>query len=379
MPVTPRPIETKRLTLRPFTRAELEADLVGRAEFEGAVVRESGARVAPDWPNKHWEPAAVRWLLDKMDTFPDEPLWRAWMIFRKDDGGGRTLIGTMGFKGPPVSDGLVETGYGIVNSMWRRGYATEAHAALVDWVRADPRVRGVCAHTMPNDPASGGVLRKSGLTHVGMVHDPEDGDIDRYEKWFVAPVRRDYDACAARVRGLLAGVAVPTFLQRQQAVTRAYWECFGSEDPASESDWHAGRGVSWCGFYDIVPGVGGAEPTEMRLVCREPKPACSPIGLHGMCGRGWKEQRGFVVRDVKVLGENYVACDPRDKSELVVAVADEQAEPTPLPPQTLPPGGGVFDVDSYFPGAFTLDDLRGAERVVRAAGLSCSEVAPSVL
>lgn len=195
-------------------------------------------------------------------------------------------------------------------------------------------------------------------------------------------VWRDYDVCVARVRGLLAGMASPTFLQRQQAVTRAYWECFGSVDPASEGEWHAGRGVSWCGFYDIVPGVGGGEPSEMVLVCREPKPACSPIGLHGMCGRGWKEQRGFVVRDVKVLGEYYVACDPRDKSELVVACASPASPPRGLgTPSCQGSGGdsGVFDVDSYHAGAFTLDDLRGAERVLRAAGIRCPEAAPSVL
>ncbi len=346
----PTTLHTARLTLRPFTCEELEADLTSRDALARVI---APARPAADWPNMHWEPPAVRWLLDKLTQHPSEPFWHAWMILLNSPEAS-TLVGTIGFKGPPGPDGLIEVGYGIVTSHWRRGIASEAFARLVEWARHDPRVRGVCAHIKPNDPASGGVLLKAGLAHAGLVHDGDDGDIDRFERWFAAPLHRDYDRCAARVRELLRSTPSPTLRQRQDAVTTAYWQCFGSDDPASETDWRAGRGVSWCGFYDIVPGT---PPSEMLLICREPKPACSPIGLHGMCGRGWKEQRGFVVRDVKVLGENYVACDPRDKSELV------------LPVFSVGTCVGVFDVDSYHAGAFTLADLRGAEVVLRAAGL----------
>ncbi|MFO0832178.1 MAG: GNAT family N-acetyltransferase [Phycisphaerales bacterium] len=347
----PQPVSTPRLLLRPFTRAELEADLQGRAALEQAL---APARPAPDWPNQHWDHSAVRWLLDKLDNHPDEPLWRAWLILLKD-GPRLTAVGTMGFKGPPGPDGLVEVGYGVVTSLWRRGIASEALAGLIHWARSDQRVRGVCAHTRPADPASGGVLLKNSLTHAGLVNDAEDGDIERYERWFAPPPRRDYAACEARVHSLLPRAAQHTLRQRQEAVTRAYWECFGSTDPAGDGELSAGRAVSWCGFYDIAPG---APPDAMLLVCREPKPACSPIGLHGMCGRGWKEQRGFVVRDVKVLGQSYVACDPRDQSELVLPVFSGAA------------CTGVFDVDSYHAGAFTLGDLQGTRRVLDAAGLT---------
>jgi len=133
-------------------------------------------------------------------------------------------------------------------------------------------------------------------------------------------------------------------------VVAELWRAFGEEEPARP----IGGLVSWVGFYEIAPAMD-----EMVLVCREPKPACSPIGLHGMCGRGWKERTSFVVRDVAVLGEGYVACDPRDKSELVVPMIGADGV-----------CWGVLDVDSYQVGAFVERDARMMEEVCRRVGLT---------
>lgn len=133
-------------------------------------------------------------------------------------------------------------------------------------------------------------------------------------------------------------------------VVAELWRAFGEENPAKPT----GGLVSWVGFYEIAPAMD-----EMLLVCREPKPACSPIGLHGMCGRGWKERTSFVVRDVRVLGDGYVACDPRDQSELVVPMIGADGA-----------CWGVLDVDSYEVGAFTERDATMMEDVCRRVGLT---------
>jgi putative methionine-R-sulfoxide reductase with GAF domain len=115
------------------------------------------------------------------------------------------------------------------------------------------------------------------------------------------------------------------------------------------------QGLSWIGFYTW----SHAKPDEMTLARRQPKPACSPIGLHGACGRCWQERRPLVVTDVKKLGANYVACDPRDQSEVVV----------PL----LNPDGtcwGVLDADSFDVGAFDYFDALSLARLMRHIGLS---------
>lgn len=121
------------------------------------------------------------------------------------------------------------------------------------------------------------------------------------------------------------------------------WRVFGGD-----SRW------SWVGFYERAPGDGA----EMVLVCREPKPACSPIGLHGMCGRGLLTRRALVIDDVRTLGANYVACDPRDLSELVVPVIGAAGE-----------CDAVLDVDSFEVGAFTPEDAAGCWALMMAAGL----------
>lgn len=158
-------------------------------------------------------------------------------------------------------------------------------------------------------------------------------------------------AVAARVGGRVAGGGAGADLNVAAWLCDVLWEAL------------APTGVSWIGFY-VGPGVSAGEggvagPEQMLLGPRRDKPACSPIGLHGVCGRGWRERRSIVVRDVAVLGADYVACDPRDKSEVVVPLFDDA-------------GGcwGVLDADSFDVGSFDASDAERLERVLVACGLS---------
>jgi ribosomal-protein-alanine N-acetyltransferase len=74
------------------------------------------------------------------------------------------VIGGVGFFGPP-RDGRVEIGYGIVESRRRRGYATEAVTAMLDYAFARPGVIEVVATADLDNPASIRVLDKSGLSY----------------------------------------------------------------------------------------------------------------------------------------------------------------------------------------------------------------------
>jgi len=114
-----------------------------------------------------------------------------------------------------------------------------------------------------------------------------------------------------------------------------------------------GAGVSWLGFYLYTDG------DELVLGPRRDKPACSPIGLHGACGQAFRSRRPLVVRDVAELGPNYIACDPRDRSEVVLPLLDADGT-----------CWGVFDVDSHELAAFSASDVDGLTRVLRAAGLT---------
>ncbi|MFO0874967.1 MAG: 2-C-methyl-D-erythritol 2,4-cyclodiphosphate synthase [Phycisphaerales bacterium] len=152
---------------------------------------------------------------------------------------------------------------------------------------------------------------------------------------------RDYGAVARS----LASSPQGTPEERMRAVVAALW-------PALRD-----TGVSWLGFYVDRPD----QPEEARLVldAREPGPACSPIGLHGVCGQSLRGRCVRIVRDVAELGPGYIACDPRDRSEIVLPLID--------------PDGrcwAVLDLDSHELSAFDERDAEGLSLVLRAAGLT---------
>jgi len=152
---------------------------------------------------------------------------------------------------------------------------------------------------------------------------------------------RDYQAVIERVRGDAGGDAE----SRMQAVVDALWDAF------------EGEGVSWVGFYTEDASAG--EDARLVLGPRRDKPACSPIGLHGVCGAAYRAGEVQIVRDVADLGESYVACDPRDRSEVVVPVVDARGAVT-----------AVLDLDSFEVGAFDASDAEGLGAVLEAAGFT---------
>lgn len=164
-------------------------------------------------------------------------------------------------------------------------------------------------------------------------------------------VVRDY----SRIRLNIAEKA--TREERMQNVVDALWDAFGEDEPVKTLP----AAYSWVGFYlgagEVHESVcAGAE--EMILSVRRNKPACSPIGLHGACGQSHIAREILVVRNVKSLGEGYVACDPRDVSELVVPLLRDDGV-----------SWGVFDADSFFEGAFTEHDAHEVWHMLKDAGL----------
>lgn len=120
----------------------------------------------------------------------------------------------------------------------------------------------------------------------------------------------------------------------------------------------APNGLSWIGFYLEDPEAPCRSSSgQMLLVARRDKPACSPIGVHGVCGQGLLEEAVRVVEDVGLLGAGYIACDPRDRSEIVIPI------------YRVGQRWGVLDADSHEIACFGRSDIDGLCGVLRAAGL----------
>ena len=157
-PACDRPITTERLTLVPRTAAEVRAEIAGM---------DAGQRTQ----------LSAAWLAQLDD--PQVGTWTLGFAIRDRSTG--AAVGSCGFKGPPDEDGMVEIAYGIEPGHQRRGYATEAARALVEYAWRAGHVTIVRAHTLPDGHASIRVLTRCGFTRVAEVVDPDDGLVVRWE------------------------------------------------------------------------------------------------------------------------------------------------------------------------------------------------------
>jgi hypothetical protein len=110
---------------------------------------------------------------------------------------------------------------------------------------------------------------------------------------------------------------------------------------------------------------------QLLLEHRRDRPACSPIGLHGVCGQALRHRRTRIVRDVAGLGEDYVACDPRDRAELVIPLGRD-----PGTAGTAEIADRVLDLDSFELDAFSdVDDAR-IRAILEIAGFHPIDAGP---
>ena len=169
-------IESPRLLLMPYSPEHLLALLDGIERFEQTfgIPAAEGLRaflvsddVSPEW-------------LGRLRTASMADPWVHG--FAIVDRASRSVIGSLGFKGRPDHDGVVEIAYGIVPAFERRGLATEAALAGLSFAFAVDAVHRVRAHTRPMNNASRRVLEKCGFECAGLVEDPDDGPVLRWER-----------------------------------------------------------------------------------------------------------------------------------------------------------------------------------------------------
>ena len=136
-------IETKRLRLRPASRAEMEAVIAAEED--------------PELRKAYSE------MLAGCLARPEQWDWYAMWFIEERDG---TRIGDLCFKGPGA-DGNPELGYGVLEEYQGRGFATEAVQGALAWAFRHPEVRSVEAETDPENGASQRVLAKCGFVPTG--------------------------------------------------------------------------------------------------------------------------------------------------------------------------------------------------------------------
>jgi RimJ/RimL family protein N-acetyltransferase len=178
-------IHTPRLALEsmtvPFMRALVAHDLE-------AATRELDAALPGSLPDQleHF----LQYRLAQLEVDPSIRQWLGRAMVLTDDAGGRRLIGTIGFHGPPDDAGRLEVGYRVEPEFRRRGYARESIIALFDWAAVEHGVSRFVASISPANEASLRLAKGFGFRETGSHLDEIDGLELELEATWRAPQRR---------------------------------------------------------------------------------------------------------------------------------------------------------------------------------------------
>jgi ribosomal-protein-alanine N-acetyltransferase len=134
----------------------------GEIGDHSVLSRVLGAAVPAEWPPEMVRdalPQFVQWHEDH----PDWVGWLAWYAIRLDTVA-PVVCGSVGFMGPPDTDGVVEIGYSVLPAHQSLGLATEMVMTLLRWAWTTGRARCVVAQTTRDNRPSIRVLQHAGFT-----------------------------------------------------------------------------------------------------------------------------------------------------------------------------------------------------------------------
>src|SRR6185295_9923390 len=165
-------IETERLSLVCCDKEILQA----LVDEDSAIAELLQVNVPAKWTE--FGAPAFKYALERISADDEEETWWSYLPVFKDE---NMLIGSGGYKGKPTKDGMIEIGYEVAEGYRGRGFATEIARALIANGLRDERVKTIQAHTLPEENASGKVLKNCGMKWVEEIIDPEDGKLWRWE------------------------------------------------------------------------------------------------------------------------------------------------------------------------------------------------------
>lgn len=122
-----------------------------------------------------WPPDNLRDVLDYIyGLYKEHPEWEGWLTWYavRIDNDYPILCGSIGFKGPPDKQGMVEIGYSVLPEFQGQGIATEMVAAIVQWAKQQPQVKRIEAETNTDNEASVRVLEKNNFTYADAAVEP---------------------------------------------------------------------------------------------------------------------------------------------------------------------------------------------------------------
>lgn len=161
-------LKTERLLLRPFALSD--AARVQRLAGDKRI-----ADVTANIPHPYPDGLAETWISSHAGQWQAGGLASFAIALRESE----LLIGAVSLMNIHAGEGVREDegaregaregelGYWVGTQFWGKGYCTEACRRIVDYGQQDLGLRRIHAHHLSRNPASGRVLLKCGLLHVG--------------------------------------------------------------------------------------------------------------------------------------------------------------------------------------------------------------------
>ena len=152
-------METKRLTLRRMTMKD----------FDALHEILSDPQTMQHYPAPFSAEQTRRWITRNMERYAELD-FGLWAVVLKETG---ELIGDCGITMQNIHDEICpEIGYHIRKDCWRKGYASEAARACMDYVFERTKFNSVYSYMKYTNAASYGVAVKNGMTFIEEYDDP---------------------------------------------------------------------------------------------------------------------------------------------------------------------------------------------------------------
>lgn len=174
-------IQTERLLLRQFTIDDAEA------------MYENWAKDPEVTKFLRWQPHAnlevTRALLRDWVSSYEDPSYYSWMIVLKD---GNVPIGSIGILDVSEIDESAEIGYCMGKAWWGKGLMTEALKAVLQFGFAEVGFNRLEAYHSVNNPASGRVMQKAGMTFEGIAKQKYSTNLGFHDCNLYAVLKQEY-------------------------------------------------------------------------------------------------------------------------------------------------------------------------------------------
>ena len=158
--MTQSEIKTQRLILRPFKSDDAKA-----VQFLAGNKKVS--EPTRNIPYPYEDGMAEEWI---------STLARKWgngseATYAVTDRKSKQLFGAVSLL--KIQDSSARLGYWIGESFWGNGYGTEAAKELVGFACSNLGIVKIAAEHLSSNPASGRVMEKIGMCHIGSEHKPD--------------------------------------------------------------------------------------------------------------------------------------------------------------------------------------------------------------